>query len=210
MALRERTNSGMPSGSQPWNLRDGGFGDHQAGRIHAEIVVAGDDAGIAVHEDAIALRGNDVEDDAPARAGKVAGPVVVGDDDPAIPGVAAGGDEGAAIAGADEAGAFARFLLIEHGNVVVGDLFGGVQRDDVLRSTLTPWALTPSAMPWSSCWYSFSMCGQRIFCGSGGRRSSRAWCGGCLHLGVEGVCDFWCEEISVLEADSEGEPSRWT
>ena len=43
---------------------DRGFGDHQAGVVDAEIVVTGDDAGEAVHDEVVAVSGNDVEDDA--------------------------------------------------------------------------------------------------------------------------------------------------
>ena len=64
----------------------------------------------------MAVSGNDVENDAPARARNEAGPVVVSDDDLVIFRVAAGGDEGAAITGADEAGRLgASLLLVENG-----------------------------------------------------------------------------------------------
>ena len=40
MALRARTNSGMPFGIEAGKLADGGLGDHDAGGVDAEIVAA--------------------------------------------------------------------------------------------------------------------------------------------------------------------------
>ena len=86
-------------------LRDRRFGDHQACIVHAEVVLAGDHAGLAIHHDAVAMLGLDVEDDRPALAVRVARPVVVRDHDLAVFGVAARGDEGGAAALRDESAA---------------------------------------------------------------------------------------------------------
>src|SRR5271156_5851676 len=80
---------------------EGGFGDHDAGGVDAEVVAAVDEAGATVHEDAIAFGGDDVEDGGPAFAFGVGGPVAVGDDDLAVFGGGAGGGESAASAGRD-------------------------------------------------------------------------------------------------------------
>jgi len=80
---------------------EGGFGDHDARGVYAEVVSAVDEAGAAVHEDAIAFGGDNVEDGGPALAFHVGGPVAVGDDDLAVFGCGAGGDECAAAAGCD-------------------------------------------------------------------------------------------------------------
>src|SRR5208337_5353973 len=88
---------GLAVGVPTAELGDGGLGDHEAAGVDAEIVVAGDDAGKAVHKYAVAVGGHDIEDDPPALAIEVTGPVVVGDDDLMIAGVTTGGDESAAI-----------------------------------------------------------------------------------------------------------------
>ncbi len=67
--------------------------------VHAEIVAAVDQAGHPVHDDPVARRRRDIEDDVPALARRIAGPVVVADHDAAVLGVAAGGDERAAMVG---------------------------------------------------------------------------------------------------------------
>ena len=67
------------------------------GRIDAEIVAGVDQAGHAVHDDAVALGRRDIEDDVPAFARRVAGPVVVRDHHAPVFGITAGGDEGAAM-----------------------------------------------------------------------------------------------------------------
>ncbi len=80
----------------------------------------------------MAVRGDDVEDDAPALAVGVGGPVVVGDDGFAVFGPTAGGDEGGAIAGRGEVRCGgALLLLIRLRNIVIGDLFHGVKGDDI-------------------------------------------------------------------------------
>ena len=99
MALRARTNSGTPGRVEALEAGDRRLGDREPGRVDAEVVAAVDEAGHAVHQDAVAGGGPDVEDDVPARAVEVAGPVVVGDHRPAVARVAAGGDEGAALVG---------------------------------------------------------------------------------------------------------------
>src|ERR1700744_5102442 len=80
-------------------LRDRRFRYRQPGGVHAEIVVTGDDAGIAIHQDAVALLWRQIENDVPARALVHAGPVVVRDYDLVVFGIAAGGHQRAAVSG---------------------------------------------------------------------------------------------------------------
>src|ERR1017187_4374268 len=87
------------AGIETVEAADSGLRDHDAGGIDAEIVAAVDQSGHAVHQDMVALRGHDIEDDVPALAGLIAGPVVVPDNHAAVLGVAAGGHEGAAMLG---------------------------------------------------------------------------------------------------------------
>src|SRR5208337_570147 len=125
---------GLAVGVPAFELADGGFGDHDAGRIDAKVVVAGNHSGKAIHQDAIAVRWNDVEHHDPARTGQVTGPVVVCDHDLVVFGHAAGGNESAAIAGSNQFGRVHRlFTLVQPGEVVVGNFLEGVERDDVIH-----------------------------------------------------------------------------
>ena len=99
MALRARSNSGIPLRIETREMADGGLGDRQAGAVDAKVVAAVNQPGHAVHQDAIAFRRRDVEDDVPARAFFIFGPVVVRDHDFAIARIAADGDESAAVLG---------------------------------------------------------------------------------------------------------------
>ena len=113
-------------------LRNSGFRDHDAGIVHAKIVVAGDHAGKAVHQHAMAGGGGDIEDNPPALPGPVAGPVVVGDDDAVVFRVSAGGDERAAIARRRGHRRIRAMLTrVQLRNVIVGHFFEGVQGHDV-------------------------------------------------------------------------------
>jgi hypothetical protein len=80
---------------------DGRLGDHDAGRVDAEVVAAVNQARHAVHQEMVALRGCDVEDNVPTLAGLVTSPVIVADHHFAVLGVTAGGHEGAAMVGRD-------------------------------------------------------------------------------------------------------------
>ena len=126
IALRARTNSGTPFGSKPLNP----VMVVSVITMPAEFMPKSSPLwmrpGQAIHQDAVARARADVEDDVPARARDVAGPVVVADDDPAVPGVAAGGDERAAVARARPE---RPVLVVSHG--VVAELDARVQRDDV-------------------------------------------------------------------------------
>ena len=100
IALRARTNSGMPFGSQPLK------------RVMVVSVIMIPAAltpkssplwirpGEAVHQDAVAVRRRDVEDRCSSARRHVAGPVVVAHNDAAVFRIAAGGDERAAVLGA--------------------------------------------------------------------------------------------------------------
>ncbi len=115
-------------------IRDGGFGDHHPVGIDSEIIVARDHAGKAVHQHAVTLLRNDVENNAPALAVEVAGPVVVGHHDLVIFRPAAVGDEGAAIFRAvDFRGVLRVSLLVDPGNVVAGQLLERIEGDDVVE-----------------------------------------------------------------------------
>ena len=116
---------GDPGRVEALEAGDRRLGDHEAGGVDPEVVAAVDEAGHAVHEDAVPGGRADVEDDVPAGAFEVPGPVVVRDDRPAVPGVAAGGHEGAALVGG--AGAAVRVQL----GGVVAELDAGVQGDHV-------------------------------------------------------------------------------
>ena len=132
MAFLARANSGIPLRVEALEAGDRRLRDHDAGGVDPEVVAAVDEAGHAVHEDTVPGRGPDVEDDVPARALEVARPVVVGDDRPAVAGVAAGGHERAALVG--RAGAA---VLVEGGRVVA-ELEARVQGDDVPQVHLRP------------------------------------------------------------------------
>src|SRR5262249_4528171 len=111
--------------------RDGGFGDDHAGGIDAEIVAAVNETGQAVHHETVAVCRPDVEDHGPPRAVHISGPVVVRDDDLAVPGVAAGGDERPAVAGCGDRrqrGDLMFLVVLSH---VVAPLFGTVHDYDV-------------------------------------------------------------------------------
>src|SRR5205814_2976355 len=84
-------------GVESLETADGGFGNDDAGVVEAEVVGAVDEAGGAVHDEAVSLGGGDIEDDVPALTGRKAAPVVVANDDAAVFGVAAGGGERAAM-----------------------------------------------------------------------------------------------------------------
>ena len=77
MALRARTNSGMPLGSKPVKLEMVVSVIMMPAELMPKSSPRVDQAGHAVHDEAAALGGRDVEDDVPALAGGVAGPVVV-------------------------------------------------------------------------------------------------------------------------------------
>ena len=84
--------------------------------------------------------GGDVEDDFPACAGEVVGPVVMADDDAAVLRIAAGGDEGAAMfadAGGDgDAFTLFHFVVVvrEFHPLIHGDEIDGVELGSLLRS----------------------------------------------------------------------------
>src|SRR5262249_56237030 len=101
-----------------FELGDRGLGDHHPGGIDGEIIVADDDAREAIHEDAGAGVRLDIEDDIPARADYVVGPAIVPHDDPAVPRVAPGSDERAAVAGSVARGSPA-LQAIEPGHVII-------------------------------------------------------------------------------------------
>ena len=102
-------------------LGDGSFRDHDSGGVHGEVVVAGNDAGKAIHQNAVAVFRDNVEDDDPARADEVAGPVVVRDYDLVVARVAAGCDKRAAVAGTRQLRrARSVLLLVEPWHVVAG------------------------------------------------------------------------------------------
>ncbi len=186
---------------------EGGFGDHDAGGVDAEVVAAVDEAGAAVHENAIAFGGDDVEDDGPALAFHVGGPVAVGDDDLAILGGGAGGDEGAAAArGYQSRGAGFALLLQEPGDVVVGDLEVGVEGDDVEDVDVLAcglhavgYALEFGAILGFDAGHDLVVCdGAKV--GPGLARFVRVF-----ELdGLEVVGDLGGEEVAVLEADFAG------
>ena len=111
---------------------EGGLSDHEAGGVDAEVVLAGDDAGQAVHEDVLTAGRDDVEDDSPALAFRIGRPVAVSDDDFAVPGGRAGGDKGAALAWGDSGGGiYLALLSVDHGQVVVAELDIAIESDDV-------------------------------------------------------------------------------
>ena len=79
----------------------------------------------AVHEEAEALGGLDIEYNIPSSALGIAGPGVVGEDDFAAFGEASGGDEGGATFGYGDGGFF------REGDVVGAEFEPGVEGDDV-------------------------------------------------------------------------------
>lgn len=111
---------------------DSGFGDEDAGRIDAEVVAGVDQTRIAVHDHALAAGGANVEDDVPALADGEVDPGVVGGDDLAVLGEAAGGEEGAAVFGRGDGGrgGYAVPLVVD-GNVVPGEFHPAVESNDV-------------------------------------------------------------------------------
>ena len=173
MALRARTNSGLPSGSQPsnWVIVVSVIS------IPAEVTPKSSSLAITPGRPSMRMRepdvGLDVEDDIPARADDVVGPGVVPHDDPSVPRVAARGDEGAAVAGRVRCRRLP-FLPVEPGNVVVGKLLVGVQGDEVPSVGVDPLGLRPATIPSISRRYSSSILGQSIFSAAVGRRPSRA------------------------------------
>ena len=78
-------------------MADGGLGNRHPGSIDDEVIGAVDDSRQAVHQHAMALRRNDVEDDGPTLAFKISGPVVVRDYHLGIFRIAAGRDKRAAM-----------------------------------------------------------------------------------------------------------------
>ncbi len=118
-------------GIESFEAGDGGLGYFEAGRIDAEVVAAVDFAGEAIHEDVIAVLGNDVEDDAPILTGHEGIPHAVGDDGMVVAGPVAGGDEGAAIAGSHWTAADFVLLLVEPRDVVLRSFEECVEGDDV-------------------------------------------------------------------------------
>ncbi len=115
-------------------LCDGGLGDHQAGGVHAEVVAAVDEARVAVHQDAMATRGNYVENDVPEAAIEVTAPVVVGDYGTPIRGVGAGCDKSAAAVGRRAAPRWP----IEPRKIIARYLHHGVHGDDVPQIQIHP------------------------------------------------------------------------
>src|SRR5271170_231882 len=185
----------------------GGFGDHDAGGVDAEVVAAVDEPRAAVHEDAIAFGGDNVEDGGPAFAFGVGGPVAVGDDDLAVFGGAAGGDEGAASAGCDESGwAGFALLLQEPGDVVVGDLEVGVEGDDVEDVYVLACGLDAISDALEFGAVLGLDVGHDLVVGDGAEVGpGLARFVGVLELdGLEVVGDLGGEEIAVLEADFAG------
>src|SRR5262249_57817269 len=65
------------SGIESAETADGRLGDHYARGVDPEIVARMNQAGHAIHDDAISLGGHDLEDDVPTLAGRIARPVVV-------------------------------------------------------------------------------------------------------------------------------------
>src|SRR5215471_13627551 len=130
IALRARTKLRHAGGIEPVKAADGGFGDHYAGGVDAEIVARMNQSGHAVHDDAMPLGGHDLEDDVPTLAGRVARPIVVRDHDTAVFGVAAGGDERAAMIARPGAIAVRAGALVVP-LVVIRNLQPRVERDHV-------------------------------------------------------------------------------
>jgi hypothetical protein len=181
----------------------GGFGDHDAGGVDAEVVAAVDEAGAAVHEDAVAFGGDDVEDGGPAFAFHVGGPVAVGDDDLAVFGGGAGRDEGAASAGGNEScGAGFALLLQEPRDVVVGDLEMGVEGDDVEDINILASGLNAVGDALEFGTVLGVDTGHDLVVGDGAEVRPRFACFvGVFELdGLEVVGDLGGEEVAVLEA----------
>src|SRR5262249_11681970 len=122
---------------------DGRFGDDQAGRVDPEVVAAVDQAGQAVHHEAVARGGLDVEHHGPPRSVEVAGPVVVRDDDLAVPGVAAGGHEGAEVVGRGHGRGGSDLVVLVVLSDVVAPLLGRVHAHDVPHVELLPAGTRP-------------------------------------------------------------------
>src|SRR2546426_7440908 len=115
-------------------LRDGRLGNHQPAGIDAEVVVAGDYAGKAVHQDAITVRGSNVEHDAPALTVQVAGPIIVRDDDLMVLRPASRGHERAAVARADKLRRPRHLVaLVVPGHVITGQLLEGVEGHNIVH-----------------------------------------------------------------------------
>src|ERR1039458_5815442 len=109
---------------------DGGFGNHHARRIDAEIVSRMDQPGHAVHDHPAARRWLNIEDDVPAFAGRIAGPVVVRHHHAMIFGVAPRRHERAAmVARAGPGARLAQTLVVPL--VVVGQFQPGVERHHI-------------------------------------------------------------------------------
>jgi hypothetical protein len=100
-------------------LRNGGLRNDEAGIRFAKIILAGNDAGLAVHNHAVAVFGFDVKHYSPAFAVGIAGPVVMCGDDLGALCVATCGDECGAVAFGKDVWCVHRLLaLIEPRNVV--------------------------------------------------------------------------------------------
>jgi len=186
---------------------EGGFGDHDAGGVDAEVVAAVDEAGAAVHEDAIAFGGDDVEDGGPALAFHVGGPVAVSDDDLAVFGGGTRGDECAAAARSDEgSGAGFALLLQEPWDVVVGDLEVCVEGDDVEDVDVLASRLDAVGNALELGHVLGVDVGHDLVVGDGAEVGPiLAGFVGVLELdGLEIVGDLGGEEIAVLEADFAG------
>ncbi len=100
--------------------------------------------GKAIHQNALAVLRQDIEDDHPALAREVARPVVVRNHDLMIFGVGAGGDKRAAIARSRQLRRFRRLLpLIQPRHVVIRNLLKRVQGDDVIHIQIDAMQVSP-------------------------------------------------------------------
>ena len=108
------------------------FGDDDSGCIDAEVVTAVDETGKAIHDHVHALGGLNVEHDVPAFADGEVYPGVVSDDNFAVFGVIAGGDESAAVfRGGDGGRCRNAVLLVVSGDVIPGEFHPAVEGDDI-------------------------------------------------------------------------------
>ena len=90
-----------------------------------------DGAGHGVHKDVLTFGGGDVQDGVPALAQDVFRPIVVGHDDAAVLGGAAGGDEGAAVSGGLVVARAGLGLGVQVRNVIPGQLDPAAQGGQV-------------------------------------------------------------------------------
>src|SRR5581483_2787000 len=95
-----------------FKLRDGSLRDHHSSGIDSEVVVTDNHSRESIHQDAVTVFRLNIEDDDPAFAGQVTGPVIVGNDDLMILCHGAGCNEGTAIPGSFQPVIPGRFVLL--------------------------------------------------------------------------------------------------